>query len=542
MRKSAVRQLIRRDENEKMTGALAQARRPRGECDDMVRNGQNRRRTVTSVTQVAVAALAALAASSCWSGTAELDQIHQEAVVCPVGPQVDGIDVSYWQPDIDWTRVAADGIVFAIIRVSDGDPAAGGTYDTEFQTNWSGAQAAGVIRGVYQFFRPNHDPIVQADLVISEIGGAMTPGDLPPTIDVEATGGLTEPQVAAAIGAWINRIETVLGVTPIIYTGKYFWEGNVNSSAYSSYPLWHAAYPGNWTPTSCPNIANQWTEWAIWQYSSSGRVDGIGNANTNVDVNVFNGDLAALQALTFGEPVCGDGYCVGTEDHDNCPEDCPICEPVPPMGRIVDDADLCFEKLGTPSYWHPEGAGHDDTLYWTYCVDAGADTTGLWNLTFEEAGEYRVEAYTDGDWAESQQANYQVHHDGATTPTEVDQSVTDGWTLVGDYQFAAGGDQWVRLEDLTGEPYADRVMIVFDALRVTRLDPDPDGGVTGPDASTGADAGVGVDGTVDPTDIDDNGQGCGCQSGAPGSDMPSGAPAGLVLILLLGFVWRRRVT
>lgn len=484
-------------------------------------------------------ALGALVAGGCWTGGTDYEQIEQRAVVCPVGPQVPGIDVSYWQPDIDWNRVAADGIVFAIIRVSDGDPANGGVYDTEFQTNWASAQTVGIIRGPYQYFRPSDDPIAQADLVISEIGGAMTPGDLPPVIDVEATDGHTPTQVAAAIGEWINRIETVLGVTPIIYTGKYFWQDNVQSSAYSSYPLWHAAYPGNWTPSSCPDIANQWSDWIIWQYSSSGHVDGIGNANTNVDVNVFNGDLAALQALTFGDPVCGDGYCVGDEDHDNCPEDCPICEPVPPMGRIVDDSDLCFEKLGTPAWWHPESDGHDGSLYWTYCVDAGADTVGLWNLTFDAAGEYRLEAYTDGDWAESQHANYQVHHDGETTPTEVDQSQTDGWTLVGDYQFAAGGDQWVRLEDLTGEPYADRVMIVFDAVRLTRLDPDPDGGVADPDAGADADAGVGVDASEDATDNDDGGGGRGCQSGATGTD----APAGLALVLLLlGLARRRRST
>jgi len=491
--------------------------------------------------RVALATLVAwgmVAAAGCFAGSPDLDQLQQEAVVCPVGPQVDGIDVSYWQPNINWPLVAADGIVFAIMRVSDGDPATGGTYDTEFQDNWAGSKAAGVIRGPYQFFRPSDSPTAQADLLISEIGGAMTPGDLPPVIDVEATDGRTPAQVAAAIGEWIDRIETVLGVTPIIYTGKYFWQDNVQSTAFASYPLWHAAYPGNWTPSSCPNIANQWTEWAIWQYSSSGHVDGIGNANTNVDVNVFNGDLAALQALTFGDPVCGDGYCVGSEDHDNCPEDCPICEPVPPLGRIVDDTDLCFEALGTPSSWRTENAGHGGTLHWTYAWDSPADNVGLWNLTFDEAGEYRLEAYTDGAWAESQQAVYQVHHEGATTPTPVDQSVTDGWTLVGDYQFAVGGDQWVRLEDSTGELYADRLMIVSDALRLTRLDPDPDGGVPGPDGGTSADAGVSVDASGDATDIDAKGTGCGCRSGATGSE----APAGLVLLFLLGLARRRRRT
>jgi MYXO-CTERM domain-containing protein len=471
---------------------------------------------------------------------APYQQLEQPAVVCPVGPQVPGIDVSYYQPTIDWNAVAADGIIFAFIRVSDGDPATGGTYDTSFQSHWAGAQAAGILRGVYQYFRPSDDPIAQADLLISEIGGAMTPGDLPPVLDAEADDGRTPAQVAAAYTEWLNRIETVLGVTPIIYTGKYFWQDNVGSTAFSSYPLWHAAYPGTWTPSSCPNIADQWSEWAFWQYSSSGHVDGIGTATTNVDVNIFNGDLAALQALTFGDPICGDGYCVGDETHDTCPQDCPICEPVPPLGRIVDDGDLCFEKLGTPAWWHAETDGFDSSLYWTYCSDTEVDTVGLWHLTFDEAGEYRIEAYTDGDWAQSEQATYRVQHDGDLSPTDVDQSQTDGWTFVGDYQFAAGGDQWVRLEDQTGEPYADRVMIVFDALRLTRLDPDPDGGVVDPDAGTDTDAGVIVsaDASSDATDTDAR-VGCGCRSGAPSAKTPPSLL--LVLLLLLGpWLVRRR--
>ncbi|MFH2009899.1 MAG: GH25 family lysozyme [bacterium] len=464
-----------------------------------------RRKTMRAVTSVAALLAVWGAGAGCFPEGDRYERLQSEAEVCPGGTLLEGIDVSYWQPNIDWNAVAGDGIVFAFIRVSDGDPASGGTYDTDFQTNWAAARAAGILRGVYQFFRPNQPPVAQADLLISEIGGAMTPGDLPPVIDMEATGGLSPAQVTAAMQQWIDRIETQLGVTPIIYTGKYFWQDNVQSGAYSSYPLWHAQY----TTAQCPNIADQWTEWAFWQYTSSGSVAGIGG---NCDRNVFNGDLAALQALTFGDPVCGDGYCTGGEDHGTCPQDCPECEPIPSLGRIVDDTDLCFEKLGNPAWWHPEQAGWDNSLYWTYCTDTAADTVGVWHFTFDEAGEYRIEAYTDGDWAESTQAIYQVRHNGETTPMTVDQSQTDGWTLVGDFQFAQGGEQWVRLEDLTGEPYADRVLIAFDALSLTRLDPpvQADGGVVGPDGGGQLDATV--DASADATDPGTADGGCGCRS------------------------------
>jgi MYXO-CTERM domain-containing protein len=59
----------------------------------------------------------------------------------------------------------------------------------------------------------------------------------------------------------------------------------------------------------------------------------------------------------------------------------------------------------------------------------------------------------------------------------VDQS-QGGWTLIGKYDFAAGGDQWVRLEDNTGEALTQKLKIVSDAVRFT------------PEGTTPSDAGA----------------------------------------------------
>lgn len=472
-------------------------------------------------------------------GKAGIDvEQRQEAVhtVCPGPVTVDGIDVSHWQGSINWSSVAADGVVFAFIRVSDGDPDNGGTADSQFQANWAAARQVGILRGPYQFFRPSDDPVLQADWLINAIGGAMTPGDLPPVIDVEATDGRTPAQIVAAIQAWINRIETVLGVTPIIYTGPYFWQDSVGSSAFASYPLWGAHYT-----TGCPLIPDPWSNWTFWQYTSSGSVSGISG---NVDMNHFNGTLGALQAMTYGDPVCGDGFCTGDEDHASCPEDCPICENVPPLGRIVDETDLCFQEFGSPEYWRYVEAGWGNTLMWTHTVETAdrMDNHGVWSLTFDEAGRYRVEAYTDAAYADSQLARYQVRHEGTVDAVVVDQTAVDGWNLVGDFQFAAGGDQWVRLEDFTGEPNATDTQIVFDAIQVTRLDPPvyPDGGVgPGPDAgdATGLDGGVGPDADTDPDPRSTGGCSCDATGGGPAG---AGLPAVFSLMLLGLLLVRRR--
>jgi hypothetical protein len=57
----------------------------------------------------------------------------------------------------------------------------------------------------------------------------------------------------------------------------------------------------------------------------------------------------------------------------------------------------------------------------------------------------------------------------------VDQSAVDGWNLVGEFDFAAGGMQSIRVDDNTGEPNATETMIVFDALRLTPIAGPTDG-------------------------------------------------------------------
>ncbi|MFH2010283.1 MAG: GH25 family lysozyme [bacterium] len=407
-----------------------------------------------SVAQMLVFGLVA----GCASKT-EFQTVEQSLSVCASGPTLDGIDVSYWQPNINWDQVAASGISFAFIRVSDGV----NTYDTDFQYNWSEAQRVGIIRGVYQFFRPNQDPIAQANLLINELGGVMTPGDLPPVIDVEASGGLTKSQVASRVQLWLDHVENALGVTPIIYTSPGLWSSYVNSSAFSSYPLWLAHYY-----VTCPTTPLGWSNWEFHQYTDSGTVPGI--TGSSVDRNVFNGTLADLQSLTYGggaPPVCGDGVCNGGEDNASCPGDCPVCAPVPAAGRVLDQTDVCLDWEGDSQYWRTEPDGYGGSLVWTNAVSTQAFNSAVWNLTFDQAGWYRVEAYTDATWAESEHAKYRVRHGGVSDVAEVDQTVTDGWTEVGVFEFTAGGSQWVRLEDLTGESSSSNTAVVFDALRVT---------------------------------------------------------------------------
>jgi GH25 family lysozyme M1 (1,4-beta-N-acetylmuramidase) len=216
------------------------------------------------------------------------DPLIIESRVCATGQTTLGIDVSYYDGTINWSSVLNAGYKFAFIRVSDGT----GFHDPKFTTNWANAKAAGVVRGVYQFFRPAESVTAQADLLINAIG-SYTAGDLPPVIDVEVSGGLSASGVASAVSTWVNRVKNALGVTPIVYTGPSFWRDSVGSpSSFASNPLWIAHYT-----SLCPDVPGPWSQWTFWQNTDTGHVSGISG---DVDLDKFNGSYADLLAFTNG--------------------------------------------------------------------------------------------------------------------------------------------------------------------------------------------------------------------------------------------------
>lgn len=207
------------------------------------------------------------------------------------GP-VQGVDVSYYQGSFNWKGA---GFAFGYARVSDGT----GFIDPDFAPNWSNMKAAGVLRGAYMFFRPNEDEAAQADLMVQKVGGQLGDGDLPCMIDVEVTGGQSPSTIASKVQTWLDIVEKGTGRTPVIYTGPYFWQDNVKSTAFGKYPLWIADYG-----PSCPLIPNGWSQWTLWQYSDGGG---------NLDHDVFNGSLSELQGLAKPPDAAPRGYLDGAD-------------------------------------------------------------------------------------------------------------------------------------------------------------------------------------------------------------------------------------
>ena len=206
---------------------------------------------------------------------------------CGGQKRVRGIDVSKWQGAVNWRAVARTGVRFAFIRVSDGVD----YPDPHFAANWRAARRARIIRGAYQYFRPDQDPIAQADLLLKRMG-PLREGDLPPVLDLETSGGLSQRAVLRKVKRWIDRVKRATGVTPIIYSNAKGWrEITGDTRRWRRARLWVAHYH-----VRCPDTPRAWRRWTFHQFTDSGSVGGIAGP---VDLNDFNGTLRQLRRLTL---------------------------------------------------------------------------------------------------------------------------------------------------------------------------------------------------------------------------------------------------
>lgn len=259
----------------------------------------------TGALRVLLAALLVVAAVAVTTGAVPAPVVGESAA--PASAQaggVTGIDVASWQhptgQPIDWRAVRGAGHAFAFIKATEGPSSPGGGRYTNpwFNQDWVGAGSAGLYRGAYHYAQPTAntaDAIGDARHFIAATGVMNGPGDLPPVLDLEEHNGLSRAEVVAWSRAWLDEVQRLTGRQPIIYTGPWFWNTYVGSTAFTNYRLWIASY------TSAPGpgpLPGGWPAWTIWQWTSSGIVPGIVGL---VDMNRFCCSLSTLAALAGGE-------------------------------------------------------------------------------------------------------------------------------------------------------------------------------------------------------------------------------------------------
>lgn len=214
---------------------------------------------------------------------------------------INGIDVSNWQSDINWTSVKNSGTVFAFCKSTEGVD----YIDPKFHQNMSNASNAGVYIGPYHFGRINsntsnpNDAVDEANDFVDAIAPYYEQGGnyLRPVLDVENLPGLsTTAQNRAYVSEWVRDfigvVQTRLGLAPVIYCNTNY-ANNYFEADLTQYDLWIANY--NYTPPAIPpaSIDGVWSGWDFWQYTDSGSVSGVSG---NVDRNVYQGTLDEMLA------------------------------------------------------------------------------------------------------------------------------------------------------------------------------------------------------------------------------------------------------
>ncbi len=209
-----------------------------------------------------------------------------------------GIDISYYQGDIDWEALQFNlnpstrtlhktqggnteirKVDFVIAKASEGVE----MKDRKYAEYKKKAQDAGIVFGAYHFFIPGKSSSRQAANFIEAAN--LNGGNLIPFLDVEKRGNLSSKQMREGVLGWLQAVENHYGKKPVIYTNlSYYKTYFADDKRFNPYKFWIAAYSRDALPVN----------WLLWQQSELVVVGGIKGF---VDINVFSGSALQFKKL-----------------------------------------------------------------------------------------------------------------------------------------------------------------------------------------------------------------------------------------------------
>lgn len=197
------------------------------------------------------------------------------------------IDISHYQPDVDYVKVKAAGIGGVILRC-------GLTYwgkqicakDDSFERHYKGFKAAGVPVGAYYYSAADSTEVAEREAAFVIALLADKKFDLPIYYDVEEgnrMGKLSKSALTDICEVFCNKLEKA-GYFVGVYANTNYFTIKLDHAALSQkYTLWIADYRGE--------NANKTLKRDIWQYTSKGGVNGISG---NVDMNECYRDFPSI--------------------------------------------------------------------------------------------------------------------------------------------------------------------------------------------------------------------------------------------------------
>ena len=215
----------------------------------------------------------------------ESDQTEVTQMQKPSAGTKVGIDVSKWNGEIDWNKVKAAGVEFAIVRAGyRGSKTGSLVEDPYFKANMKGAAASGIPVGVYHYSyaKSADDARLEADFMLELISGKQF--EYPVVFDIEDPGqeAYSNDVLTELTVAFCEKIEEA-GYYISIYSNADWFTNKLDLERLKPYDKWLA----HWVKS--PKWDNSFG--GLWQYTDSGRVDGI---ETKVDMNISYRDYPSI--------------------------------------------------------------------------------------------------------------------------------------------------------------------------------------------------------------------------------------------------------
>ena len=186
-----------------------------------------------------------------------------------------GVDISNWQPNINYKALKDAGVEIVIMKASESNY----YRDKYLDQHYNGCKAQGMKVGFYHFFRCDKNATEQARFFVNCISGKSF--DVKLVLDIESNEGRGKSTVTAMAKEFLEEVKRLTGTEPMIYTYTSFANSYLDGSL-AVYPKWIAQYsPLNPNPCSLCDSNG----WDGFQFASDGVIANSGYPR--LDINEF---------------------------------------------------------------------------------------------------------------------------------------------------------------------------------------------------------------------------------------------------------------
>ena len=363
------------------------------------------------------------------------------------------IDVSGWQGDIDWAKAKADGVEGVIIRLGYGE---GNNADKKAQRNISECKRLGIPFGVYWYSYADTPALAKeegADVVAKLRQFGVNASDLayPVYYDLEkwtweGHQPPTDPNVYNNIvNNWYSALQSAGYKNLGVYSYTSYLQGPLKHADIYAKTTWVAQYGARMGFDSFPTNSRG------WQYTSSGKVDGISG---NVDMNAFGNK----EFVNGGHWVTKNGQKYWRDSDGSLARSKEIYDPesnawywIDSDGTMAHDKDVYLRSNGG-KWVRYDSNGHmikgEDFRYgvwYNFDFTTGAMSKGMTYLS--NGNKWVYYDMVTGKMAHGEAyLNFDKEHSG----WYLFDNIT-GARCTGDIFIRANGGKWVRYDQKTGK-------------------------------------------------------------------------------------------